>query len=193
MRGTWVGALCSWCHCPLESGGTLPLQGGAAQPPRQTPRMAGVATAHPLLLENSRGNQHGKTKEERGGGGSKPQKDKPDAPPRGSWNVTPTTWKNSQEKAGLRGALACWHSGLWAVAQVRVCSSQTRNLSLSFSELLVATHGVQALERPGKPNSSRHAMIPATTEACIIASAGLATLSQATLSCLLSLVPGSPV
>ena len=46
MHGTWVGALCSWCHCPLKSGGTLPLQGDAAQPPRLTPRMAGVATAH---------------------------------------------------------------------------------------------------------------------------------------------------
>ena len=54
MRGSWVGALCSWCHCPLESGGTLPLQGDAAQPPRLTPRMAEVATAQPpLLLENS--------------------------------------------------------------------------------------------------------------------------------------------
>ena len=54
MRGSWVGALSSWCHCPLESGGTLPLQGDAAQPPRLTPRMAEVATAQPLLLENSR-------------------------------------------------------------------------------------------------------------------------------------------
>ena len=26
MRGFWVGALSPWCHCPLESGGTLPLQ-----------------------------------------------------------------------------------------------------------------------------------------------------------------------
>ena len=36
-------------------------------------------------------------------------------------------------------------------------------------------------------------MILATTEACIIASAGLATLSQATVPCLLSLVPETPV
>ena len=42
------------------------------------------------------------------------------------------------------------------------------------------------------PNSLQHAMIPATTEACIIASAGLDTLSPATMPCLLSLVPGTP-
>ena len=54
MRGTWVGALCSWCHCPLELEGTLPLQGDAAQPPWLTPRMAGVATAHPLLQDNTK-------------------------------------------------------------------------------------------------------------------------------------------
>ena len=54
MRGSWVGALCSWCHCPLESGGTLPLHGDAAQPPRLTPRMAEVATARPLLQDNTR-------------------------------------------------------------------------------------------------------------------------------------------
>ena len=53
MRGTWVGALCSWYHCPLESGGTSPPQGDAAQQLRLTPRMAGVATADPLLLDNS--------------------------------------------------------------------------------------------------------------------------------------------
>ena len=52
MRGFWVGALSPWCHCPHKSGGTLPLLGDAAQPPRLTPRMAGVATAHPLLQEN---------------------------------------------------------------------------------------------------------------------------------------------
>ena len=46
------------------------------------------------------------------------------------------------------------HSGLEAVAQIRVSSSQTRNLSLSFLELLVTTHGVQTLERLGRPNSS---------------------------------------
>ena len=53
MRGSWVGALCSLCHSPLVSGGTLPLQGDATQPPRLTPRMAEVATAHLLLLENT--------------------------------------------------------------------------------------------------------------------------------------------
>ena len=54
MHGFWVGALSSWCHCPHESGGTLPLLGDAAQPLRLTPRMAEVATAHPLLLDNIR-------------------------------------------------------------------------------------------------------------------------------------------
>ena len=54
MRGSWVGAMSSWCHCPLESGGTLPPQRDAAQPPRLTPRMAEVATAHLLLQDNSR-------------------------------------------------------------------------------------------------------------------------------------------
>ena len=57
MRGSWVGALCSWCHCLLESGGTLPLQGDAAQPPLQTPRMTAASRQLP-------GNQHGKTKDE---------------------------------------------------------------------------------------------------------------------------------
>ena len=102
--------------------------------------------------------------------------------------MTPAAWKNSLGKGGLRGALACWHSGLWAVAQVRVCSSQTQKLSLSFSELLVATCGVQSLERPGKPNSSRHATSPVTTEACIIAHAGRATLSPAPANCVLLLL-----
>ena len=105
-------------------------------------------------------------------------------PSRGSWNVTPAAWKNSLGKAGLRGALACWHSALQAVTQVRVCSSQTRNLSLSFFKLLVATCGVQTLQRPGKPNSSRHATNHVTTEACIIAHAERATLSPAPANCL---------
>ena len=39
----------------------------------------------------------------------------------------------------------------------------------------------------------RHAMIPATTEACIIASAGLDTLSPEPVPCLLSLVPETRV
>ena len=62
MRGSWVGALCSWCHCPLESGGTLPLQGGATQPPQLTPRMTEVAIAHTLLLDNTRETSTGKRK-----------------------------------------------------------------------------------------------------------------------------------
>ena len=67
------------------------------------------------------GNQHGKTKEERRRRehitGRQARR-----PSRGSWNVTPEAWKNSLGKVGLRGALACWHSGLWVVAQVRFCS-----------------------------------------------------------------------
>ena len=133
------------------------------------------------------GKQRGKTTEERREGGSTPQKDKPDAS-RGSWSMTPAVWQNNLGKAGLRGALACWHSGLRAVTQVRVCSSQTRNLSLSFSELLVAICGVQSLERPGEPNSSRHATSPVTTEACIIAHAGCPTLSPAPANCVLLLL-----
>ena len=134
-----------------------------------------MATAHPASRQ-LHGNQHGKTTEERREGRSTPQKDKPDAPPE-------RPGKNRLGKAGLRGALACWHSGRWAVAQVRVCSSQIRNLSLSFSELLLATCGVQTLERPRKPNSSRHTTSPVTTEACIIAHAGRATHSPAPANC----------
>ena len=52
--GFWVGALSPWCHCSHKSGGTLPLLGDAAQPLWLTPRMAGVATVHTLLRENSR-------------------------------------------------------------------------------------------------------------------------------------------
>ena len=69
MPGSWVGALCSWCHCPLKSGGTSPLQGDAAQPPRLTPRMAEVANAHLLLQDNTRetSTEKRKKREEREG------------------------------------------------------------------------------------------------------------------------------
>ena len=47
--------------------------------------------------------------------------------------MTPAAWKNSQGKAGLRSALApAGTLPFGQVTQVRVCSSQTRNLSLSF-------------------------------------------------------------
>ena len=151
MHGSWVGTVCSWCHCPLESGGTSPPQGDAAQPPRLNPRMAELATAQLQPSRQLPGNQHGKTTEERRREHTTERQAR--RPSRGSWNVTPAAWKHSLVKVVLRGALACWHSGLRAVTQVRVCSSQTRNLSLSFSELLVATCGAQSLERPGKPNS----------------------------------------
>ena len=196
MRGTWVGALCSWCHCPLESGRTLPPQGDAAQPPQLTPRMAEVATAHHLLPDNSRETSTEKRKkreeEEEEEHTTERQARRPF---RGSWNVTPAAWKKKTVWARV-GYEAPWPVGtlaFGAAAQVRVCSSQTQNLPLSFFKLLVTTCGVQSLERPGKPNSSRHATSPITTEACIIASAGLATLLQATVPCLLSLVPGTPV
>ena len=84
MRGSWVGALSSWCHCPLESGGTLPLQGDAAQPLRLTPRMAEVATAQPLLPENSRETSTEKRQKREEKEGAHEQKDKPDAPPEGA-------------------------------------------------------------------------------------------------------------
>ena len=84
MRGFWVGALSPWCHCPLESGGTSPLQGDATQPLRLTPRMAEVATAHPLLQENTRETSTEKRQKREEKGESKKQKDKPDAPPAGA-------------------------------------------------------------------------------------------------------------
>ena len=68
------------------------------------------------------------------------------------------------------GTLAGWHSGLLALWPL---GCGTGNLSLSFFKLLVTTHSARNLERPRKPNSLQHAIIPATTEACIIASAGL--------------------
>ena len=54
MRGSWVGALQSWCHPLSKSGGTLPLQSDATQPLRLTARMAEVATAHLLLQDSTR-------------------------------------------------------------------------------------------------------------------------------------------
>ena len=80
------------------------------------------------------GNQHGKRKKREEKEGAHHRKTSPTPLPR-ELERDAAAWKNSQGKAGLRGALACWHSGLRVVAQVRVCSSQTRNLSLSFSEL----------------------------------------------------------
>ena len=80
------------------------------------------------------------------------------------------------------GYEALWPPATLAFGQWhRFASAQTRNLSLSFFKLLVTTHGAQKLERPRRPHSLQHAMIPATTEACIIASAGLDTLSPATV------------
>ena len=74
-------------------------------------------------------------------------------------------------QGGVRSCLSTVKRGspCEAVAQVPVCSSKTRNLPLSFLDLL----------DPEGPNSSRHAMSPGTTEACIVTSAGRATLSPA--------------
>ena len=90
--------------------------------PGQPPRMAEVATAQPLLLENSWKNPARKNERREKRRTEHPRERQARRPFRGSWNVTPAAWKNSQVKVGLRGALACWHSGFWAVAQVRVCS-----------------------------------------------------------------------
>ena len=83
MHGCWVGALSPCGHCPHESGGTFPLLGDAAQPPRLTPRMAEVATAHLMLQDNTRetSTEKRKKREEKEGA---PQKDRPDAPPAGA-------------------------------------------------------------------------------------------------------------
>ena len=113
MRGSWVGALCSWCHCPLESGGTLPLQGGATQPPRLTPRIAEVATAHPLLLDNSQETSTGKRKKERREGGAHDRKASPTPLPRELERDARGLEKQSGQGWVTRrsGLLALWHSG----------------------------------------------------------------------------------
>ena len=129
--------------------GTLPLQGDATQPPRLTPRMTEVATAHLLLQENSRETSTEKRKKREEKEGANHRKTSPTPLPRELERDARGLEKQSGQGWVTRrpGTLACWHSGLWAVAQVRVCSSQTRNLSLSF----FATHGVETLERPGNP------------------------------------------
>ena len=131
MRGSWVGALSSWCHCPLESGGTLPLQGDVSQPLRLTPRMAEVATAQPCF-QKTPGKPARKNDRREKRRREHPTERQARRPSRGSWNVTPAACDNRQGKVGLRGTLACWHSGLWAVAQVRACSSQTRRALISL-------------------------------------------------------------
>ena len=179
MRGTWVGALCSWCHCPLESGGTLPLQRDATQPPRLTPRIAGVATAHPMLPDNSRENSTEKREKREEKEGVYYRKTSP----------TPLPREQERDARGLEnivrarlGYEALWPAGTLAFGQWhRFVSALHR-----FSELLVATCCVQTLERPGKHNSSRHATSPVTTE--IIAHAGRATLSPAPANCVLLLL-----
>ena len=110
MRGSWAGALCSWCHCP---GGTLPLHGDAAQPPRLTPRMAEVASAHPLLQDNSLGTSTEKRKKREEEEGAHDRKTSP----------TPLPWELERDACGLEkqsgqgwvtrrsGLLALWPLG----------------------------------------------------------------------------------
>ena len=132
--------------------------------PWLNPRMAEVATAH-LLLQN----QHRKTKEERRERRSTTQKDKQGQ-----------GWVGETCASALAGTLA-----FRTVAQVLVCSSQTRNLSLSFSGLPDTPQGGSSPQsiRIASPlgtcpckrlcseqgNSSRRAMSPAANEACIMA------------------------
>ena len=54
MRGSWVGALSSWCHCPLESGGNLTAtrRCGSTTPANPSDGRSGHCTA--LLPENTR-------------------------------------------------------------------------------------------------------------------------------------------
>ena len=177
MRGSWVGTLCSCCHCPLESGGTLPLQGVAARPPWLTPRMAEVVTAHLLLLDNSRETSTEKRKKREEKEGAHHRKTSP----------TPLPRELERDARGLEqqsGLLALWPLGQWH----RFVSAQTQKLSLSFLNLFVATHCARNLGWPRRPNTIPHATIPATTEACIIASAGLDTLSPAPANCVLLLL-----
>ena len=113
MRGSWVGALSSWCHCPLESGGTLPLHGDAAQPPWQTlgwpkwlPRTPCFRTtsekpARKNDRREKRRREHTTERQAR-------------RPSRGSWNVTPAACEKQTGKGWVArhsGLLALWPSG----------------------------------------------------------------------------------
>ena len=149
MRGSWVGALCSWCHCPLESGGTLPLHGDAAQPPRLTPRMAEVATAHTPCFRTTPEKPARKSDRREKRRREHTTERQARRPSRGSWNVTPAAWKNSQGKVGLLGTLALL--ALWPLGSGTgscLLFADTETSRRAFFELLVATHGVQTLERP---------------------------------------------
>ena len=112
-RGSWVGALSPWCHCPHESGGTLPLLGDAAQPLRLTPRMAGVATAHPLLQENSRKTSTEKRKKREEKEGAHNRKTSPTPLPRELERDARGLRKQTGEGWVTRrtGLLALWPSG----------------------------------------------------------------------------------
>ena len=112
MRGLWVGALSPCCHCPHESGGTLPLQGDAAQPLRLTPRMAGVATAHPQLQENPRETSTEKRQKREEKEGARNPKDRPDVPPAGERDARGLRKQTGEGRVRRHtGLLAHWPSG----------------------------------------------------------------------------------
>ena len=153
-----VGALCSWCHCPLESGGTLPPQGDATQPPRLTPRMAGVATAHLLLLDNSRETSTEKRKKREEKKGAHHRKTSPTPLPREQERDARGLEKQSGQGWVTRrsGQLALWPSGCGTGSCLLFTDTEP------FFKLLVTTHGARNLERLRRPNSLQEAMIPAT-------------------------------
>ena len=113
MRGTWVGALCSWCHCPLESGTNLTAtrRCGTTTPANPSDGPSGYC-AHPAIRQLPR-NQNGKTTEERREG-STLQKDKPDALPRDLERDARGLEKKSGQGWVTRrsGLLALWPLGL---------------------------------------------------------------------------------
>ena len=91
MPGSWVGALCSWCHFPLEVGENLSATRRCGSTTSANPSDGRSGHRAPPAPRQHQGNQHGKTKEERREGGSTPER-QARRPSRGSWNVTPAAW-----------------------------------------------------------------------------------------------------
>ena len=179
---------CALVATALSSQGrTLPVQGDVAQPPRLTPPIAEEATAHPLLLDNSRETSTKKRQKREEKEGAHQRKTSPTPLPRELERDARGLEKQSGQGWITRrsGLLALWPLGCGTSSCLLFSDTE---LSLSFSELLVATCGVQTLERRGKHNSSRHATSLVTTEACIVAHAGRATLSPAPANCVLLLL-----
>ena len=80
MLGSWVGALGSWCHCPLEVGVNLKNTRRCGKTTLANPSDGRSGYCVPCFQTTSRK----PALEERREGGSKPQKDKPDTPPAGA-------------------------------------------------------------------------------------------------------------